>query len=369
MTKEKPSARRYPRPGSPSASALPLHRHPPRGGSDCNLGRLGAGACCGGQLAVLVAQHYEGPDFSGEACPAGQREAFARADTTFVGQYFLFGHASTPLGIASRNPPGSMRTESRRPTFVLAHELGHVMAGHTTAGDRTAWLRPETIPAGLHDVAAEIEADVWRCKLDAGRHVGRTASRSEVEARLFAIRIVLHTFETVEECALIPATRRHLPAARRWAGALDALRRRFSAETPNATNSSGPTSRRTSSLSKQAHCNLPTHRSAMTWEPLAGCRRASAWSRAHPGPCGTNWGPWCGTTAFRGRDSGGVGWFRGWRAPMRAIPWVRTPTGRPPGRQRPRCSAPAMADGIRLRSWLGIVGRPRHLPTSSAGVA
>lgn len=181
--------------------------------------------------AALIGQHYEGPEFSVGACTAEERAAFARAHTTFLGQYFLYGRASTALGVRSRDPRVDTRVLKEALTFVLAHEIGHVIAGHTPSGDNLSWIAPENIPAGLHAFAAEIEADALAAQLQLGDLWNQRVGRSEVEARLFAIRSVLLTFETVEASALVPVNRRHLPAKRRWDGLLNALTRRFDSAT------------------------------------------------------------------------------------------------------------------------------------------
>ncbi|MGB7979861.1 MAG: hypothetical protein WCF36_03585 [Candidatus Nanopelagicales bacterium] len=181
--------------------------------------------------AALVGRHYADPEFDARACTDEQRADFARAHTTFLGQYFLFGRASTGLGVCSSDPRVDARVAREALAFVLAHELGHVMAGHTPSGDRLSWITPENTPADLHQFAAEIEADALAVQMLLGDMWDTTVGQSEVDARLFAIRTVLQTFETVEECALVPVTRRHLPARRRWEGLLNAFTRRFSIET------------------------------------------------------------------------------------------------------------------------------------------
>jgi len=192
---------------------------------DCGLIRAVEAA------AALIGQHYEGPEFEVRACTDEQRAAFGRAHTTFLGQYFLYGRASQSLGVRSADPRVDHRVARDGLTFVLAHEIGHVMAGHTPSGDRALWITPENLPADLHAFAAEIEADALAVQLHLGDMWGRAAGRSEVEARLFAIRSVLQTFETVEACALVPVSRRHLPAKRRWEGLLNALTYRFDMDT------------------------------------------------------------------------------------------------------------------------------------------
>ena len=177
--------------------------------------------------AALIGQHYEEPEFSSEACTDEQRAAFARAHTTFLGQYFLYGRAAEALDVRSRDLRVDRLVAGEALTFVLAHEIGHVIAGHSPSGESLSWLKPENVPAGLHAFAAEIEADALGLQLHSGDMWDQTVGRSEVEARLFAIRSVLLTFETVEACALVPVNRRHLPARRRWEGMLNALTRRF----------------------------------------------------------------------------------------------------------------------------------------------
>lgn len=179
----------------------------------------------------LVARHYFHPQFALEHVSAADRHAFARVHDVFLGQYFLFGRAKSSIGLASGAEAVERRLTQECVAFVLAHELGHVVAGHRADGDSTGWLASATTPEPLHAFAPEIEADAIAVQLLLGDMWGNSVAEAEVDLRLLAMRLTLQTLETVEQCALVTVLRRHLPAGRRWEGVLNFLHRRFPATT------------------------------------------------------------------------------------------------------------------------------------------
>lgn len=179
----------------------------------------------------LAARHYVDPEFSLEHVSPSARDAFARVHDVFMGQYFLFGRAKYRLGLTSGTAELDRRMTLECVAFVLAHEVGHVMAGHRAGSSSTEWLTKDGMPEHLHAYGPEIEADAIAVQLLLGDMWGRSVAQAEVELRLLAMRLTMQALETVEQCALVPGPRRHLPVRRRWEGVLYFLHKRFPATT------------------------------------------------------------------------------------------------------------------------------------------
>lgn len=167
----------------------------------------------------LIARHYKDASFETEHCTPEQRQAFARINTTMVGQLFLHGRLVKEM--PALNPkwgPVAERVLREALLFALAHELGHAIVFGQHVHGTVHWLSEAQVPSDLRDVAAEVEADGFAVAVVFSDLVDTTAGDSEVLLRLMALRLVLQVLESTERASLTESFERHLPAVRRWAG-------------------------------------------------------------------------------------------------------------------------------------------------------
>ncbi|WP_067862990.1 hypothetical protein [Nocardia shimofusensis] len=178
--------------------------------------------------AKFFAHHFDGTVFEVAADEAHTGAAFERYYATLMSQFFLHGrlHRADIIS-AGYDRMIASRICLEATSFVIAHELGHAMAGHQHFQGDNQWLEQSTIPPAYNAFAQEIEADAIAVQIAFGDMWSRSVGQGEIELRLLAVRLAFQTLQTVERCALVPVFAKHLPAPQRWAGILSFLRERL----------------------------------------------------------------------------------------------------------------------------------------------
>lgn len=179
--------------------------------------------------ARLLAQHFPQGLLAPGSVPQDVRRSFGRLFAAYLGQYYLFGRFRRAPGLAldSHEEAWARALTTEAVAFVLAHELGHVMAGHRPGDASPRWLDPSQLGVLTLPAAEELEADAVAVQLLLGDLRGSRVDQGVVDLRLTAMRLVFEALSAVELCYLVPPSSRHLPAGRRWAGVQTFLRERF----------------------------------------------------------------------------------------------------------------------------------------------
>jgi hypothetical protein len=179
--------------------------------------------------SLLVARHFDEGLFRTGVVDDETRASFARLFRAFLGQYYLFGRFRLDPPSLPDDQFGKLAglIAAEAATFVIGHELGHVIAGHLDEPCATRWLDRSATTRRTHDAAQEIEADALAVAVALADLFGATVPEGLADLRLLAIRLSYELLSSVEHCYLVAHSRSHLPADERWEGVLHFLHRRF----------------------------------------------------------------------------------------------------------------------------------------------